>query len=483
MSRSEETETKHVSANNMHDAVGISFHGSSRSSSYRAMGGTTTDISGNYHRLFPSAAPFLPKEADLKLFSDAIVESPTDPVVPPPDIAIPSGYTYLGQFIDHDLTFNPVSLSDALSGAPEGTNDRSPRLDLDSLYGLGPGLQPYLYQSTDKRKLVIGRTDNGRENDLPRSASGIAIIGDPRNDENLIVAQLHLLFLKFHNKLCDLLPTASFDEVRIECVRHYQFIVLHDFLNRVCELDTLTKTLNIGLRHYNLSFGSYIPLEFATAAYRFGHSMVREQYSHNRNFPNASLQQLFIFTGNQGMQILPDSWVIDWRRFFEVGNPLPADVTRNFSRPIDGALTKSLRNLSPVDVSPSLAARNLLRGLAARLPSGQSLYQIAHVSIADQPTQQQLEIGQDGAVAARFGFSTSSPLWWFLLKESEVQLQGRRLGLLGSLIVAETFVGILRSDVRSILNAPLWKPRFLSAGNVFRMPELIAAVGDPNVNG
>src|SRR5437763_10303698 len=110
---------------------------------------------------------------------------------------VTAGYTYLGQFIDHDITFDPVSVLTAANDPDALTDFRTPRLDLDSVYGRGPDDVPFLYDP-DGVHLLIGRNAEG-DDDLPRNSNGRALLGDPRNDDNLIVSQLTQGFLKYHN--------------------------------------------------------------------------------------------------------------------------------------------------------------------------------------------------------------------------------------------------------------------------------------------
>ena len=146
------------------------------------------------------------------------------------------------------------------------------------------------------------------------------MIGDPRNDENLIVAQTHLAFLKFHNRVMDTLPQGAgnsgdedrpFGRARRTVRWHYQWLVLNDFLPRVLDRAVLNDIRNNGRRFYDFDaapFGGrpFMPLEFSVAAYRLGHSMVRETYDYNRTFnglgppalSDATLGLLFAFTGS-----------------------------------------------------------------------------------------------------------------------------------------------------------------------------------------
>jgi hypothetical protein len=461
---------------------------------------------GKFGRMFADLAPLLPSETSLVALGEAMVED-TTPGVNNNNPHVPAGYTYLGQFIDHDITFDPTALGEVLDDPVALRNFRTPSLELDSVYGAGPSAQPYLYDRHAPDKFSIGATSatpgGGDPNvkvslpfDLPRAPSGFALIGDPRNDENLVVAQTHLAFLRFHNKLVDWFtadPTrrrfpitkSLFEETRDTVIWHYQWIVLHDFLRRLLNEEQLDLVINgEGERFYTLDHGkgAYIPLEFSVAAYRFGHSMVREAYSYNRVFAPggvtpATLALLFRFSGlsSNGDDVpIPSDWIIDWRRFFKfdgAGDP-------GLSRRLDAALVDALHNL-PIGQPTSLAVRNLLRGRMLRLPSGQRV--AAHMGFTPL-TPAELASGPGGAVAQLHNLDVETPLWFYLLKEAEVKGQGLELGPVGSRLVAEVFVGLIRDGANSFMDQPNWKP-FLPVMpsnelGEFTMADLLHFTGD-----
>jgi hypothetical protein len=336
---------------------------------------------------------------------------------PGDNAAIPAGYTYLGQFIDHDITLDTSSLQEILVDPLALQNFRTPMLDLDCLYGAGPNAQPYLYEylpqeigkAPQQDRFLIGKTNaetsfdgarnafrTGLENDLPRASSTLGIIGDPRNDENLIVSQLHLAFLKFHNKVVQGLNAGSiprvsidrsvFEDARQLVIWHYQWIVVHDFLRRLLDPKQLDLVLDNGSQFYKVAAGQYpfMPVEYSAAAYRFGHTMVREAYDYNQVFTfretparltTATLELLFAFTAKSGnpadnFQVpIPTNWIIDWNRFFKIDPAVP----RNASRKLDPFLPPALHKLANVPVPIELAVRNLIRGRDLGLPSGQSI--------------------------------------------------------------------------------------------------------------
>ena len=367
---------------------------------------------GKFGRMFPML-PGL-EVGDDALFDLALAMRDPDPASADGENPnIPAGYTYLAQFVDHDITLDLTPL-DVQQNDPLAThNFRSPALDLNSIYGPGPALAPFMYQRDAATrtipKLLIGRATESPDlqggtvpdlfADLPRNRLGRALIGDERNDENLLVAQTHLAFLKFHNACYDhardRMQGASQDEVFAEAQRlcrwHYQWVVLFDLVERLTEPGLVARIKHDGRRFYRFKTTPYIPAEFSGAAYRLGHSMIRESYDHNRVFNDdapfrATLAALFDFTGKSGVILgddaatapadvglsgvppqatLPSNWVIDWRRFYDL--PDSDQVSVNASRRLDPFLTPALASLpGEVDRNAMLAFRNLRRGRPAR---------------------------------------------------------------------------------------------------------------------
>jgi hypothetical protein len=382
--------------------------------------------------------------------------------------AIPAGYTYFGQFVDHDITLDLTPLgTPTVPGSPSA---RTPQLDLDSVYANGPTGSPDLYEA-DGLRFKIGTTAGAPfPNDLPRNGR-VAVIGDARNDENLIVAQLHLQFLLLHNKL--IAQGRSFASARKIVTQHYQFIVLTDFLPRISGKTVVDDILSNGRQFYLPQPGrAFMPLEFSAGAYRFGHSMVREIYDYNRNFPAATLAQLFTFTGNATAPI-PDIWIADWRRLFEIDS----SIVPNPSRAIDAFLTPALANLPGFPPGENvLAFRNLVRGSDVQNPSGQAA---ASTIGASELRPQEIATGPDGAVAARHGLHSRTPLWYYILKEAQVREGGKRMGPTGARICAEVLIGLIEFTPDSILNtAP--RPAVTlphATANVYTPADLIRFVG------
>lgn len=464
---------------------------------------------GGFGRIFADLDPWAPEgvpdhqleEHFLKFASEQMVEFPgktpgeiisgdstADAGNPnaPLNSAMPSGYVYFGQFIDHDLTLDVTPLSDAELDPNRLHNFRTPRLDLDCLYGQGPDAQPHLYQHNSTTGAFTGKllvtpitgpdlgTLDGKLFDLQRNGEGKALIGDPRNDENAIVAQIHLAFTLAHNKLVDIAisktPSISkaeaFNQARKTLRWLYQWIVWNDFLMRIADKSVhnaaLARKKQPDGRHiwkpgyddvYSWKNQPFMPLEFSVAAYRFGHSMVRNAYQTNLRKPPAGVGTFFpIFNKDHSGDLasgkpLELRRVLQWDWFLQMTSSVQNFPQR--ARKIDTKLSNALMFLSedpdlpadPTKVLNVLAARNLTRGVRMKLPSGPDVAR--HLGVDVVPLDEKKE---------------PATLWYYILKEAE-KTGGNHLGAVGSIIVCATFAGILKGDPLSWFNQqPLWEP-------------------------
>lgn len=454
-------------------------------------------MTGRFTRLFPDLPGARFDQHELELLAEAMTapaEESEAEAEEEGNRTIPAAYTYLGQFADHDLTFDPIShLRQTLSPAQLNAlvDFRTPRFDLDNLYGRGPADQPYMYDE-DGVHLLPGEPMPGHPFDpgavqLPRGPSGRALIGDPRDDENRIIAQLHAIFLRFHNKLADRLGgrrSVSFDKVRDLVRWHYQWVLVNDFLPTILQEQTYQSvfpdpyrpvTTIPKLRDNDLEL---MPVEFSVAAYRFGHSMVRPRYR-----LNAAIERPIFSTDPgdtadlRGFRPIPADWAIDWSFFIDLdqgaGDPVAGKPQLSFK--IDTSLAHPLGHLPPrIAKDPSsLALRNLERSAIFQLPSGQSVARALGMSaIADQ----KLIVGKATAdsqlkpiTKVAPGFAGNAPLWAYILSEAQVTSWNTakpgpannaipiKLGPMGGRLVAEVFASLLRGDPTSYLYA---KSRF-----------------------
>jgi len=446
--------------------------------------------------------------------------------------AIPAGFTYLGQFIDHDLTMDRtakalgsnVTIEELLQG-------RSPALDLDCMYGRGPADADDSKFYSDGIRIKMGTTAPSPDllnagvtlgprdgYDLPRVGQGslkverrAALIPDHRNDENLIVAQTHLAMIRFHNRVVDKIAPATpsadlFEKARELVVKHYQWMIRTDFLPRLIDQAIIDDVFTNGRKFFEKDATPEnmptMPIEFSVAAYRLGHSMIREQYNWNRVFRTggaapASLGLLFQFSGTSGtlspppstpndresgsFEQLPSNWTVDFRRlynFTEVGRAdlTPPEGAPNLAMMTDTQLVDPLKALplgsfgGPSSTPPeelNLAFRNLIRANMVELASGQQMAAMMGVApvTAAKLTQ--------GLPAALKSVGTQTPLWYYILREAE--LNGGKLTGVGGRIVAETFHRAMEGSAHSIVRDASFRPTALvnNPGNRFNMTDLL----------
>ncbi|MEF3119979.1 heme peroxidase family protein [Kocuria flava] len=440
---------------------------------------------GRFGLMFPKLTAFTPDDGLL----DALAHRMIDRTPPLSDVSlsndgldnpdVPAGFAYLGQFIDHDMTLDLTPLSQQEHDPRGLTNFDTPFFDLGSVYGRGPEADPQLYDPEDPRRMRLGRTPDGLA-DLPRDAEGRAVIGDHRNDENLIVCQLHLAFLQLHNRFVD--SGASFEEARRLTRWHFQWLIVHDFLPHVVGRSVVEDMLRVDRRGaVGVDRRFYrpgnptrpmMPVEYSAGAYRFGHSMVRAEYEMHD-------EVTIPFFGRPGHDLrgsrpIPSVARIDWNYFFDVpGMSTPDD--RNMSRLVDTRLALPLAELPPTVVAHAdgailnLARRNLLRGKRLGLPAGQDV--AAAMGVAPLPNSR---LGLTEA-----GWGGRAPLWFYVLKEAELA-GGRTLGPVGGRIVAEVILGLLAVDRSSFLHAPGWTPGSPSfaSGDLLRLAGVVPRPGD-----
>jgi heme peroxidase len=365
---------------------------------------------------------------------------------------VAAGWPVFGQFIAHDITADrsPVTHHDDDAIL---RNVRSARLNLECLYGDGPVGNPYIYRRDDSAKLLLGINDGGGAEDLPRNQEGMALAGDPRQDVHLLISQMQVGMIKAHNRLVDRLREDGvseadlFVEARRALTWHYQWIALFDFLPVVMGEARARRLLEEGPRFFKPHDMVAIPFEFADAAYRYGHCQIRQTY---RLQPAGD--EFRLFPDLVGFRPVPSGRVIDWSLFFDV----PGKTSAMRARPIDGRLPQSLLSLPAVITGPlddadyeSLAVRDLQRGVATGLPSGEEVAR----AVGEAPLRAD-EVGLDEC-----GWSGETPLWYYVLKEAEVREDGERLGPVGALIVGEVLLAIVDRDPESFCSVdPAWRP-------------------------
>jgi hypothetical protein len=436
----------------------------------------------------------------------------------PDNPTMTAGSTFVGQFTDHDITFDQTSQLGVPQNPLTSPNTRTPALDLDSVFGGGPGLRPDLYvENVDGSvgpKLKLG--SGGVHEDVPRVANGdgtySALLGDPRNDENVIIAGLHCAHIQFYNRMLDEL--AEHDLARFPAARagdrgnryvqfliarqvtlwHYQWLLVNEHLPQIAGQAVVNDVLQRGNRFYKPpTGGAFMPIEFGAAAYRFGHSMVRPSYRANftsgtGDSPNPAADQFFALVFDKDEESFSDPVAYDrddllggypagrryigWQTFFDLGD---GQVKNN--KKIDTTISSVLFTLPLPAIAPHtqtsptvLPQRNLLRQLTWGLPSGQAV-----ASAMGVPALSSADLSDIAGIYPRFAAST--PLWYYILAEAKVAAGGLNLGPAGGRIVAETLIGLLRADPTSYLTLyPRFQP-FLGSDLA------LGSTPNPNITG
>jgi hypothetical protein len=379
-----------------------------------------------------------------------------------------AGWPFFGQLIAHDITADRSPITGHVD--PEALrNARAPRLDLEMVYSDGPIGSPFLYDLRDPATFLLGPDGH----DAPRNQQGVALIGDPRNDVHLFALTLHVALLHAHNRVVELLrvdgvpESEVFEQARTTLTWHYQWVAVHDFLPRLVGADLVDEVLEDGGRWFAPApQQAYIPLEFADAAFRYGHGQIRHTYRLVEGGPAVPL-----FPDLVGFGPVPADRRLDLAQVFDVPGRPPAQRAKR----LDGRLAASLIGLpeqvtGAVDAAyRSLAARDLLRGETTKLPSGE---RVARLLGAEPLTADELD----------HAWPQGTPLWFYVLKEAERRGGGDRLGPVGGRIVAEVLIGLLRADPTSYLSLePDWRPTLPCAGVDFGLADLIGLA--PQVSG
>jgi hypothetical protein len=479
---------------------------------------------GRFGRMFRSLPPAKygkdndESEANLKTLGSLMTsgfDGPKDGM-DDEESGIPALYTYFGQFIDHDITFDPMSTLIKHTDPDALTDFRTPAFDLDNVYGRGKDDQPYMYD--DGPAFLLGLPNDGGSDpnarDLPRNTpnpphDARALIGDPRNDENSIVSQLQGLFLRFHNRTIKDHPeidaNADFAEIQKLVRFHYQYVVLNDFLPRIVHSSVLKDLKGDDgqfdrhkLEFFHWKDEPFMPVEFSVAIYRMGHSMIRPGYRLNDNdftlLPIFPVPSQGLNEGLTGFRALRPHWALDWGRFIDIdsraqGTGNAADPTTKkrlqFAYRIDTSVVTPVsmlpKSVAP-DPPPSLPQRNLIRSFELSLPSGQNVARAMNVTplkddeimigkAIDNPGAGDV-LGTIASIPELSVFKGNCPLWTYVLAEAarnqekvkipvqeDVTVTTPRLGPVGGRIVAEVLLGLMFGDPDSMLVLdPKWQP-------------------------
>lgn len=474
-----------------------------------------------FGRIFPKLAPWIPpgntpteQETQIREFAQNHMFRDPDDDAANDNPELPAGYTYFGQFIDHDITFDPTSSLQRQNDPDKLRNFRTPRLDLDCVYGEGPHDEPFMYDYNNAlvsadgvgRYLLLGTgfdLDNDaqtNEPDLPRNNQGRALIGDMRNDENVIVSQLQLAFLKLHNRILAAIVSGDpstpqpADEAQFQHAQRlvrwtYQYVVWNDFVKRLISeelFDSILASIHVPgssdgkLIRYKGSFyrwklAPFIPVEFSVAAYRFGHSLVRPGYQVNLKIGLNVEKPIFNPDGPgindlSGFNFLKPEHTIQWDWFLQF--PSSQGQFPQLTQKIDPTLARSVFAIpaGPGEPTNPLATLNILRNWRMAVPSG--------TAVAKAMGETPLAVN-----------AMEDCLWVYILKEAVANgRDGTTLGPVGGRIVGEVFGGLLGGDPLSYINCdPNWTPNEVSellnlgapVNDDWDLAEIIRAAGMP----
>lgn len=489
----------------------------------------------------------------MGLLAGCIAQASLNPSAIGDNPGLPSGYAYLLQFIAHDMTDSVATLAEEAGVVrPAILNQRQRSLMLDTLYGTGPESHAQAYAVAGPGVIIRGgvprvylRTGNRQTpsagaktrfcpyRDLVRANPPAddnagpeisahpteAYVADRRNDSHSLISQLTVLFQLLHNSVVRGLEQALRRDGKLPdsqrlflCARAivtliYREIIETDVLGRMLDDTVLQRYRDDDKVFFDGDAG--VPIEFTHGAFRFAHAIVRDSYR-IRSEEQESLLRALAFNSSSTPDLLPvtERWFVDWARFFDTPHGKAANLSKligpHYSRGLLSPLAFPAK--SELDV-PGLANRDFLSASYAGLLSAKALNdkmrslfgeQLIRPFEAWKPLLRQWltekwPVAGGPAAPDLDRLANDPPLPFFVMFEAQHANQGKSLGPIGSIIVAEAVFGALRSTATGFeSNSPLQQkietcvsqifPEHAGAapivaasiGQVSSMPELLA---------
>ena len=419
---------------------------------------------------------------------------------------IPSIYSYFAQFVNHDINQTDVTKQkmqtdfqflDSTNLRPWSdeqikelvSNKRAGMLELDCLYGTMQAdvLPPRFLDNHEKMALGTVHQNGDRPPGKPDQFHDVvrgepsptlmrdrtALIGDRRNDSNVILSQLHVAFLRAHNEIVDR-RNLNHEQAKQLLQKHYHWLILKDFLPAIVPQEIIDSVL--AEPHYHAGDG--LPFEFSVGAFRFGHSMIRRSYYYNTNFKGVNLVFLFTLmalsknggapTPNEGSPTLPERWIIQWENFLKGGKNQARSFRTQMVEPLFFLIDEI--NLK-VPGERSLAVQDLKRSYMMRIPSGQSIAEFVGAKVLTAEEIKEVSSVDEIKALEKGKMLECTPLSFYVLAEAAKAGKGK-LGPLGGRIVAEVLIALIRDRPDSII-ATNWRPDLGLLPGHFEMSDLL----------
>ncbi len=384
----------------------------------------------------------------------------------PENLNLPVGYTYFGQLVAHDIT------SHRFLGVQKNS------LRLQTIYGMGPGASPQFfehnynpetkfifraikfdldsYQSSKGKVYDFKRIDVNKSDDAPTRQSGIPLMADGRNDQNFLISQLTVQMMRLHNRLVENYYSKNKNQSEIfraaadDLIHRYQRVILTDYLPRILfNGKKLVQKIvdDNNFRVFDHKKDCVLSETFALAAFRFGHSQVRQMY---QTEINGTLN--FLFGENSDLRgfVRDTTRRIDWICLLAENKDEGAFQP---AKAFDTNIVMSLGNLGFFPAGKRSLIKKNLEASIANFALTKDIREKWYEYIQDQSktfTDEKLKDFEKATEKWQYE-DGKVPLWAFFLLEAQHLAGGQTLGPISSRIVAEQIIWLLKKDPNSVL--------------------------------